>query len=79
VAWTVHLHHESHLLAFVLDIIEVPEVSSSGCSMYDNISHPLVVQSHTGEALAQAFHNMLVKHKLTNKVSKVDINMSISV
>ncbi|KAH9955196.1 hypothetical protein BC827DRAFT_1141957 [Russula dissimulans] len=26
VAWTVHLHHHGHLLAFVLDIIEVPEV-----------------------------------------------------
>ncbi|KAI0291919.1 hypothetical protein B0F90DRAFT_1604841, partial [Multifurca ochricompacta] len=26
VAWTVHLHHEGHLLAFVLDITEVPEI-----------------------------------------------------
>ncbi|KAH9954161.1 hypothetical protein BC827DRAFT_1144435, partial [Russula dissimulans] len=26
VAWTVHVHHHGHLLAFVLDIIEVPEV-----------------------------------------------------
>jgi hypothetical protein len=29
VAWTVHLHHNGHLLAFVLDIVEVPEVCSS--------------------------------------------------
>ena len=27
VAWTVHLHHEGNLLVFILDIIEVPEVS----------------------------------------------------
>jgi hypothetical protein len=49
--------------------------------MHDNVSHitvVLIVQSHTGEALAQAFHDMLVKHKLTTKVSKADINMSMS-
>ena len=28
------------------------------------------IQSHTGEALAQAFQDMLVEHKLTYKVSK---------
>ncbi|KAF8239967.1 hypothetical protein L208DRAFT_1062766, partial [Tricholoma matsutake] len=26
VAWTVHLHHEGHILTFLLDIIEVPEL-----------------------------------------------------
>jgi hypothetical protein len=26
VGWTVHLHHEGHILTFVLDILEVPEV-----------------------------------------------------
>jgi hypothetical protein len=26
VAWTVHLHHEGHVLVFLLDITEVPEV-----------------------------------------------------
>ena len=26
VAWTVHLHHEGHILTFLLDIMEVPEV-----------------------------------------------------
>ncbi|KAF8222391.1 hypothetical protein L208DRAFT_1322945, partial [Tricholoma matsutake] len=49
VAWTVCLHHDGHILTFILDIIEVPE-------------------SHTGEALAQAFHNMLVEHGVENKV-----------
>ncbi|KIL63556.1 hypothetical protein M378DRAFT_79508, partial [Amanita muscaria Koide BX008] len=44
VAWTVHLHHEGHLLAFVLDVVEVPE-------------------SHTGEALAKAFHDMLCRRQ----------------
>jgi hypothetical protein len=29
VAWTVHLHHKGHVLAFVLDIVEVPEVRNS--------------------------------------------------
>jgi len=28
VAWTVHLHHEGHVLTFLLDIVEVPEVCS---------------------------------------------------
>jgi hypothetical protein len=28
VAWTVHLHHEGHILTFLLDIYEVPEVGS---------------------------------------------------
>jgi hypothetical protein len=72
VAWTVHLHHEGHLLAFVLDIVEVPEVSSPVCILI-NIVHLVIVQSHTGEALAQAFHDMLVEHKLTNKVSKANM------
>ncbi|KAF8235576.1 hypothetical protein L208DRAFT_1256359, partial [Tricholoma matsutake] len=26
VVWTVHLHHEGHILTFLLDIMEVPEV-----------------------------------------------------
>ncbi|KAF8221742.1 hypothetical protein L208DRAFT_1062671, partial [Tricholoma matsutake] len=46
VAWTVHLHHEGHILTFLLNIMEVPE-------------------SHTGDALARAFHKMLVEHGLT--------------
>jgi hypothetical protein len=36
VAWTVHLHHEGHVLCFLLDIIEVPEV----CHVLSLI-HPL--------------------------------------
>jgi hypothetical protein len=39
VAWTVHLHHEGNLLAFVLDIIEVPEVSLLVCMMYVRFIH----------------------------------------
>jgi hypothetical protein len=65
VAWTVHLHHNSHVLAFVLDIVEVPEV----CYPLSSQKHLLIMfQSHTGEALAWAFHNMLVEHALVNKV-----------
>jgi hypothetical protein len=52
VAWTVHLHHEGHILTFLLDVIEVPE-------------------SHTGDALARAFHKMLVEHGLTQKVRNI--------
>jgi hypothetical protein len=29
VAWTIHLEYEGHMLAFLLDIIEVPKVSHS--------------------------------------------------
>jgi len=29
IAWTVHFHHQGHLLVFVLDIIEVSEVRLS--------------------------------------------------
>ena len=40
VAWTVHLHHQGHLLSFLLDIIEVPEVGSQyhllGCMCADS-------------------------------------------
>ena len=68
VAWTVHLHHKGHLLAFVLDIIEVPEVRLLVHTTYSTNVHLLVLQSHTGEALARAFHDMLVKHGLTDKV-----------
>ena len=28
ITWTVHLHHEGHILTFLLDIIEVPKVCS---------------------------------------------------
>lgn len=67
VAWMVHLHHEGHILTFLLDIIEVPKVCSILLLQY----HLLIVvnQSHTGDALAQAFHKMLVEHGLTEKVS----------
>jgi hypothetical protein len=34
VAWTVHLQHEGEMLAFLLDIIEVPEVSVSSCMLH---------------------------------------------
>jgi hypothetical protein len=63
VAWTVHLHHNGHVLAFVLDIIKVPKVR-----------YPLVLlktitdimfQSHTGEALTQAFHGFINKVRCT--------------
>ena len=30
----------------------------------------MLFQSHTGEALAQAFHKMLVEHALTEKVRR---------
>ncbi|KAG6807412.1 hypothetical protein H0H92_007644 [Tricholoma furcatifolium] len=29
VAWTVHLHHQSNILIFLLDVVEVPTVSTS--------------------------------------------------
>ena len=35
------------------------------------------IQSHTGETLAKAFHDMLIEHKLSNKVSKFVLNLSI--
>jgi hypothetical protein len=72
VAWTAHLRHEGHLLAFVLDIMEVPEVRLLVRTTYSTNVHLSVLQSHTGEALAQEFHDMLVKHGLTNKVRQIN-------
>ena len=68
VAWMVHLPHEGNLLAFVLDIIEVPEVSSFVCIMYADFVHYLfnLIQ-------VKFLH---IEHKLTNKVSEFHINMS---
>jgi hypothetical protein len=37
VAWTVHLHHEGHVLAFLLNIIEVPEVSETATSFITSL------------------------------------------
>ena len=34
VAWTIHLHHEGHLLCFLLDVIEVPEVSAHALPLH---------------------------------------------
>ena len=77
VAWTVHLHHEGHILTFLLDIIEVPEVRSILLLQY----HLLIVanQSHTGDALARAFHKMLVEHGLTEKVSPTPTTSTVQV
>ena len=66
VAWTVHLQHEGHILAFLLDIIEVPEVRLSDTSLFLTDSF---LQSHTGDTLGQEFHNMLVEHGLEDKVN----------
>jgi hypothetical protein len=41
VAWTVHLHHEGHILMFLLDIVEVPEV----CDVLHLGMTPLIVAS----------------------------------
>ena len=79
VAWTVHLHHEGHLLAFVLDIMEVPEVRLLVRTMYSTNVHLSVLQPHTGEALAQAFHDMLAKHGLSNKVRQINTYICIGV
>ncbi|KAG6804729.1 hypothetical protein H0H92_002843, partial [Tricholoma furcatifolium] len=32
VAWTVHLHHQGHILVFLLDVLEVPE-SHTGATL----------------------------------------------
>jgi hypothetical protein len=67
VVWTVHLHHKGHILTFLLDIMEVPEVRYV---LQLRLTLLIVaLQSHTGDALARAFHKMLVEHGLTQKVS----------
>ena len=65
VAWTAHLHHEGHILAFVLDVVEVPEVSHWS---YYTVLRTDGLQSHNGKTLARAFHAMLIEHGLENKV-----------
>jgi hypothetical protein len=34
VAWTVHLHDAGHILAFLLDVVEVPEVRRQLLSLF---------------------------------------------
>ena len=34
VAWNVHFHHQGRLLTFLLDIVEVPEVSVAITKVY---------------------------------------------
>jgi hypothetical protein len=36
VAWTVHLQHEGHMLCFLLDIVEVPEVRHHYAKAYSS-------------------------------------------
>ena len=68
VAWTVNLHHEGNLLAFVLDIIEFLKVSLFVCVMYVDFVH------HLFSLIQKKF--LHIEHKLTNKVSEFHINMS---
>jgi hypothetical protein len=60
------LEHEGEMILFLLDIIEVAEVSIyfRHCSSFLII----VMQSHTGEAMARAFQAMLEQFGLTQKV-----------
>ena len=66
VAWTVHLQHDGEMLAFLLDICEVPEVCLSGIRCNGELT---IWQSHTGVTLARATHAMAVEYSLEDKVS----------
>ncbi|HEX4019504.1 MAG TPA: hypothetical protein VHX63_00025 [Acidobacteriaceae bacterium] len=67
VAWTVHLQHEGKMLAFLLDIVEVPEVRL----FLQFILFLMVFESHTGIVLANAFQGMLERFGLEEKILSV--------
>lgn len=68
IAWTVHLEYESQMLAFLLDIIEVAEVCVSKIICLVSNAN-VILQSHTGAAMAKAFQDMLLRFELTDKVT----------
>ena len=67
VAWTVHLEHQGHMLAFLLDVVEVPEVRAYSCVRFPELMLPLP-QSYSGANLAAAFQAMLERFGLKNKI-----------
>jgi endonuclease IV len=66
IVWTVHLQHEGKMLAFLLDVIEVPEVRFPIC--HCTFLLLMLFKSHTGIVMANAFQDMLERFELQEKV-----------
>src|SRR5271154_6164964 len=75
VAWTVHLEHDGHMLSFLLDIVELPEVCPL---LHDHTHNPTPWKSHTGLTMARAFQQMLKKFNLTKKVLAITADNATS-
>jgi hypothetical protein len=66
VAWMVHLQHKGKMLSFLLDFVEVPEVSYLTACFTILL---MVFESHTGVVLANVFQEMLERFGLEEKVT----------
>jgi hypothetical protein len=66
IAWTVHLEHEGQMLAFLLDMVEIPEVSYFLMLLLS--TYLSLIQSHSGVTMALAFQRMLERFGLQDRV-----------
>jgi hypothetical protein len=71
----VHLEYGGEMLAFLLDIAELPEVYYS---YYNNLSLLIFFQSHTGVAMANAFQAMLKQSGLSKKILAINADNATS-
>jgi hypothetical protein len=62
------------MLAFLLDIVEVAEVTCSHLSWLHVLMFFFIYQSHFGPALAKAFQDMLSHFEITDKVLAINAN-----
>ena len=67
IAWTVHLEHEGQMLAFLLDMVEIPEVMSYAVTVCQS-TYLSLIQSHSGVTMALAFQHMLKRFRLQDRV-----------
>jgi len=71
----VHLEYGGEMLAFLLDIAELPEVCYS---YYNNLSLLIFFQSHTGVVMANAFQVMLKQSGLSKKILAINADNATS-
>ena len=71
IAWMVYLQHDSKMLSFLLDFVEVPEVNLFYLLLLQTFLLPLKFELHTGVVMANAFQEMLECFGLQDKVRQI--------
>jgi hypothetical protein len=54
ITWTVHLHHEGHILTFLLDVIEIPDSHTGDALAW--VFHKMLVE----HGLTQKVRNLMM-------------------